>query len=138
MPCQFGDDADVDPVFGLRPAEQVLDEQGFLGGERGGEVGADGGELFGADRLVGLAPPDDRAGDIVVNDELVVRRPPGVAAGFDDERAVLRQQPFAAGDGELDQRGGAEVPVQCRRGREAERSSPWREAVVVTGVVSKG
>ncbi len=124
MPRQFGDDADLHAVFGLRPAEQVLDEQRLLRRERGGEVGADRGELFGGDRLVGLAPPDDRAGNVVVDDELVVRRPPGVAAGFDDERAVLRQQPLAAGNGMLDQRRRRQVPVQRRRGRKAERVEP--------------
>ena len=33
MPCQFGDDADVHPVIGLRPTVQILHEQLVLGGE---------------------------------------------------------------------------------------------------------
>ena len=65
-----------------------------------------------ADRPVDLAPPDVVAGRGLVDDELVERRPAGVAAGPDDQGPVGRDDALAAPDGVLVQLGGGLVDAQ--------------------------
>ena len=52
VPGEFGDDAHPDAMFGLRPAEQILDVKILLVAQRGHEVGFERGEMLGRHRLV--------------------------------------------------------------------------------------
>ncbi|MDQ1230660.1 hypothetical protein QE379_002086 [Sphingomonas sp. SORGH_AS 879] len=112
MPGQFVDDAHAHPVLGLRSAIEILDEQIFLLAERGEEIGLERGEVVGAHRLVGLAPPDGVAGLVVADHELVLRRTPGVLARLDHQRAVRRQLALTTRHGGFDQPRGDQVPVE--------------------------
>ena len=66
--------------------------------------------------LVTLAPPDRVFGGCIANNELVICRPPGVAARFDDKRTVLGKNAFAAVHGMLDQGRRNQVPMQMGSG----------------------
>src|SRR5207244_8618539 len=48
------------------------------------------------DRLVHLAPPDPILRALLPDEELVLRRAPGVRAGVDDERAALGEHGIAS------------------------------------------
>ncbi|PAV92984.1 hypothetical protein WR25_13337 [Diploscapter pachys] len=112
VPGEFVDDAHADAVFGLRSAVQILDEQMFLASQRRQEVGLERGEMLRRHRLVRLAPPDGAVGFGIANDELVLRGPAGVGAGFDDQGSVGAELALAARDGGLDQPRRHQVPMQ--------------------------
>ena len=79
------------------------------------------------DRLVDRPPPDLRPARRLADDELVLRRAPGVLAGANDERAVRRDDPLAVADGVLVQLGGREVAVgRLERRRRGEAGSSPR------------
>ena len=65
--------------------------------------------MLGGHALVGLAPPHGVFGFGIADDELVLRTATGVLAGFDDQRTVLGELAFAAGDRMLDQLRGDQV-----------------------------
>src|SRR3546814_1022457 len=87
-------------MFGLRSAEQVGDVELVLLPQRGEEIGLQRRKMLRRHGHVGLAPPDGGFGFRVPDDELVARRPAGMLAGLDDQRAVLGQNAFAIGRSE--------------------------------------
>ena len=62
-----------------------------------------------ADRPIDGTPPDLRVAGRLIDDELVLRRAPGVLAGPDDERSLGGDEALAVPDGVLVQLGSGEV-----------------------------
>ena len=94
---------------------------------------------FGAHRRVGL-PPDAVVGQRVVDDELVLRRAPGVAAGRHRERAGGGERPLAGRDCLVDQRLRGEIPGDTSRRlqRRGARSCWWSCCVIGDPVTLRG
>jgi len=115
VPRQFIDDPDIDAMFRLRAAEQILDEQGFLLGQGRKKVGLQRCKMIRRHRDIGFAPPHAVFGFAIPHDELVIGGAPGVLARFHDQGTVLRQMAFASGNGRFNQRGRTEIPVLLGR-----------------------
>ena len=96
VPGKFVDHADVDPMFGLRSAKQVSDEQGFALGDFGKEIGLEQRKMVGRHCDIGLAPPDTVLGFCVPDDELVRSGTARVLAGRYDKSAISGKQAFTA------------------------------------------
>ncbi len=110
VPRVFGDHAHRQPVSGIR-TRVALEDEDVLAGEVGRELVVETVDLDAFERAVDFAPPDVLLAARLLGEELVVRRPPGVAAGERHERAGGTQAPLAAGDGVLVQLRRREVPV---------------------------
>ena len=108
-------------VLGLRAAEEVGDVKLVLVAEREQEIVVQPLERVRVHRLVAVVPPDHVLGQLVLDRELVLRAAAGVLAGAHDERAVLREQPFAPAHRMLDQRRRGEVPEDLGAGGDALR-----------------
>jgi hypothetical protein len=102
-----GDHAHADPV-GRIGARESVDDVAVLALEMGDHLRAQSVEVVLLERLVDLAPPDPVLGTRLTDDELVLRRATGEAAGVDHERAPFRQLPLAA-------RQRVRVQQRCRR-----------------------
>ncbi len=110
VPGVFGDDADGQVVVGMGGGGGVLHED-VAPLEIGGDQLVQPVELLRLIRLVDLAPPDLVVIFLAADDELVVRRAPGVVAGAHHHCAFVRQGALAACHDALDQRAGGQVPV---------------------------
>jgi hypothetical protein len=130
VPGEFGDDADVDAMFGLRSAEQILDEQRLLLGQRGQEIRLQRREMRGSHAAIGVAPPHRLLGLFIPDNELVLGRSTGMFAGSDDQRPVLRENTLASAHGQFDQWRGTQVPVNL-----GARPDPLRVEREVGGAV---
>ena len=73
----------------------------------------------GLDRLVAVVPPDQVAGELVLDRELVLRAAAGVLAGPHDQRSVLREQALSPAHRILDQWSRGEVPEDLCTGGDA-------------------
>ena len=89
-----GDDAHGDPVGGIGPGEGVDDVE-LLPVEVGDDLLAQALEVLLGQRLVHAAPPDALLRPRLADDELVLRRAAGEAAGVDDERPALGEHALA-------------------------------------------
>ncbi len=103
VPRQLVDHPDIDPVLGLRAAEQVGDEKLALVRHRLEEIFLERGEMRRRHRGI-VVPPYGVFGFGVADDELVLRAAARVLARFDHQRTVLGTAPLAAlqrGGGQL-------------------------------------
>ena len=107
-PGGLGVDAQRPAVLRMSADEQVLAVQAALG-EVGRQSRPQPVVVLLADGVVDVAPPDVRLARRLTDDELVLRRAPGMRAGAHDERALRRDQPLTLPDGCLVQRGRRQV-----------------------------
>src|SRR3546814_5664323 len=97
MPGQFGNDPHADAEFRLSPAEQVLHIHIVECRQVLVEVFAQLLEGPSLHRLVGRSPPDVVLGFDIADDELVLRRAPGVRSEeHTSELQSLMRIPYAA------------------------------------------
>ena len=115
-----GDDADADPMRRVGAGECVDDVEALLPGEVVDDLAAERLEVVLLDRAVDLAPPDPLLGARLADDELVLGRPSGEAAGVDDQRPALGEPPVAAFE---------RVRVELGGGRVAEHVAGRRKPV---------
>jgi hypothetical protein len=111
------DHADADPVRGVGAGEGVDDVE-VTPVEMSDDLRAQPVEIVLLDRLVDGSPPDPVLGVRLPDDELVLRRATGEAAGVDDERAALRELPLAARERMRVEQGGRRLPVDAAVGVE--------------------
>src|SRR5207237_2747595 len=112
MPRAVGDDADAEAVGRVGACEGVDDVEVVVL-EVGDELVAQATELRLLERLVDAPPPDPALRSGLADDELVLRRAAGVAAGVDDERPALGKPALAAEEGVRIEEGGGRLPVDA-------------------------
>ena len=104
------DEADAEPVIGVRAGEQVTDEQ-LLGREVGQRGGLEPLEVLGRERLVHPAPRDVVLRGRLAHDELVVGAAAGMGRGHRAERPAFDDHALAPSGRVLVELGRPEVPV---------------------------
>ena len=119
VPRPLGDDAYGKSIRGIGPREAVLNVQDLVV-EGLHDLVVQRVEPLRVDRTVDLPPPDVRGGGRLVDEELVVRRPPGVRRRQADQRAGLGDHALAVANRLFVQRRGTEIPVQMARPYEVE------------------
>ena len=118
VPGVFGEHANLDAVFRIGAAEQVLREQ-LLAADVGAEIFQQVLEVLFA-LLAVAAPPDDVLGGGVDDGVLVLGRAAGVMPGLGAERTALHDVAFARRDGVLVERRRVQIPVDRGQILEAE------------------
>src|SRR6185503_20396888 len=102
VPGELGEDAHLDPVFGIGAADQILREQ-FLALGVGDEVGQQRVEVLLRHFAVAV-PPERIFGERVDDGVLVLGRAAGVMAGLGAERAAGDDRGLVGGNGVLVER----------------------------------
>jgi hypothetical protein len=110
VPCEFGDNANRHPERGIGPGPRIQDKQ-LLVTQVAADVSMQHIEVAAVERTIDVAPVDVAVARGFLDEELVIRRAAGVRSRAADQRPLSRQQAFAAGNGVLVQRGGAQIPV---------------------------
>ena len=105
-----GDHTNGDPVLGICAREGVHDVE-VAAAEVRDHLLAQAVEVLLGDLGVDVTPPDPLLGAGLADDELVLRRAPGVLAGVDVERAALGDPAVATLDGVVVEERGRRVPV---------------------------
>ncbi len=112
VPRIFRDDACAHTVIGVGAAVEVLREE-FAVLRVGNEIVEQRVEVRALHGLVEI-PSHRRVGGCVADDELVLRRAPGVRASGDGKRAAIGDLPLTAPDRLLHQFRGGKIGVECR------------------------
>ncbi len=110
LPGVLGDHAERELVARLRSCVAILDED-VLVLEIGREPPVEEVELLRIEGPVLRSPPDPIGARGILDDEPVLRAPPGVRSGPDDDRPQVRDPPLAALDDLLVEVRGGRVPV---------------------------
>jgi len=113
-----GDHADVDAMRGIGAREGVDDVEGGLRAEMRGDLVAQVLVRVLRELLIDVAPPDPVLRAWLADDELVLRRAPGVDARIDRQRAALGELPSSAKERMRVEDGRAGVPVDVTVGVE--------------------
>jgi hypothetical protein len=108
MPRQLRDDAHGKRVLGIGSPYAGLHED-FFPRQELDRPRVEGVEMLRQDGLIHRPPIHVRLGEFVPDDELVLRRAPRELARPHHQRAVVREQPFLALDGVLDESFRAEI-----------------------------
>ncbi len=109
VPGVFGEDAGLDPVFGIGAAVEILREQGLAFGMRE-EVRQQIFEMLFALFAVAV-PPDGVFGRCVDDRMLVLRRAAGVMSGLGAKRAAGDDHRLAVANGVFVEGGFGQIPV---------------------------
>ena len=115
-----GDHAHGDAVRGIGARERVDDVEGGLRVEMRRDLVSQALERVFGQLLVHVAPPDPVFRARLADDELVLRRAPGVDTCVDGERAALGKLCFAAEERVRVQDGRGRVPMERALGAETE------------------
>ena len=110
VPGGLGDHPHADAMGGIGSRPAVAREQIAALGVADHAV-VERAIALGRHRLVGLAPVDMAFGRGVLDEELVVRRAPGMHAGAHHERSAIGERTLTAADRLLVERGNRQVPV---------------------------